>query len=194
MLFVFFNTLVGAGSWSFVIVRRRGCSSCFYTLPGAGSWTFVIVRWRICASCFLIRSQVPLSGLLWLTGGAYALRVLHYVPVRLFLDFCDEQAAHMLFMFLIHIPSPVPILWLTGGAYALRVLPQFMNSIKNIQQLGLCLFDCRQRMSVTRNKNKMYSVHLIHVQSQVLLTENFSYEIDSGRGSENSRTGNLIAR
>ena len=56
------------------------------TLSGATFWTFVIDGRRVCSPCFILRSRGP-------------------VP-----DFCDEQAAHMLFMFLIYIPAPVPIL------------------------------------------------------------------------------------
>ena len=45
------------------------------TLSSAGSLTFVIDRRRVCSSCFLIRSRAPGPGLLGLTDGARALRV-----------------------------------------------------------------------------------------------------------------------
>ena len=76
MLFVLSNVLPCAGSWTSVIFRRRVCSSCFairFSCPG--SWIFVIYRRRVCSSCFLIWSRAPVTGLLWLAGGAYALRV-----------------------------------------------------------------------------------------------------------------------
>ena len=124
MLFVFCNALSCAGSWTFVIDRRRVYSLCFSNnFSYARSWTFVIYGWRVysswflirseapdpesflidrrrvCSSCFLIRFRAPVPWLLWLTEGMYALRVFWYALVGRFLDFCDWQEARMLFVF-----------------------------------------------------------------------------------------------
>ena len=53
MLFVFSGALSCAGSWTFVIDRRRVYSSYFSNnFPCARSWTFVIDGWRVYSPCF----------------------------------------------------------------------------------------------------------------------------------------------
>ena len=60
------NTLWGAGSWKFCDWQKACMLFVFSdTLSCAGSWAFVIDRRRVCSSCFLIGSRPTVPEILW---------------------------------------------------------------------------------------------------------------------------------